>query len=155
MALKRKFDHNSDDIAPIHSKQLKLVPFPNLPIDNDVAMSEAEPMYPEVHHLRLPSDVSSTSSNASPTASPFDIRPSPFFDNTESVNLDSHNFTPSPIQTTKAVGLLQPSNSFTHHGTGCSQIPKLRIACAPGLQGHRTMWSFCEQCGAISMVDTD
>jgi hypothetical protein len=37
--------------------------------------------------------------------------------------------------------------------TGCSQIPKLKVACAPGLGGKRTMWSFCEQCGAISMVD--
>lgn len=39
--------------------------------------------------------------------------------------------------------------------TGCSQIPKLRVACASGLNGQRTMWSFCEQCGAISMVESD
>ena len=37
----------------------------------------------------------------------------------------------------------------------CSQIPKLRMACAAGLNGQRTMWAHCEQCGAIEMVDFD
>ncbi|KIY46168.1 hypothetical protein FISHEDRAFT_31714, partial [Fistulina hepatica ATCC 64428] len=53
------------------------------------------------------------------------------------------------------VGLLQPSPGFSHHGSGCSQIPKLRVACSAGLNDQRTMWSFCEQCGAISMVEQD
>ncbi|KIJ18659.1 hypothetical protein PAXINDRAFT_71105, partial [Paxillus involutus ATCC 200175] len=53
------------------------------------------------------------------------------------------------------VGLMQPVSSFTHHGSHCSQIPKLRVACSAGPDGSRTMWSFCEQCGAISMVDSD
>jgi len=35
----------------------------------------------------------------------------------------------------------------------CTQIPKLRVACASSVNGHRTMWSHCEQCGAISMVE--
>jgi len=47
-------------------KQLKLVPFPYIKIDSDddVAMSEAEPLYPDVAHMRLPSNVSTVSSNA-------------------------------------------------------------------------------------------
>lgn len=45
-----------------------------------------------------------------------------------------------------------PYNYVSSH---CSQIPKLRVACAAGLNGQRTMWSFCEQCGAISMVESD
>jgi len=46
-------------------KQLKLVPFPYIKIESDdVAMSEAEPLYPDVAHMRLPSNVSTLSSNA-------------------------------------------------------------------------------------------
>jgi len=44
-----------------------------------------------------------------------------------------------------------PSTSSSN----CTQIPKLRIACASSGNGQRTMWSHCEQCGAISMVDSD
>lgn len=41
------------------------------------------------------------------------------------------------------------------YSQNCSQIPKLRMACAAGLNGQRTMWAHCEQCGAIEMVDFD
>ncbi|KAF8070312.1 hypothetical protein FPV67DRAFT_1561170 [Lyophyllum atratum] len=127
-------------------------------------MCDAEPLYPELHHSRLPSNVSSTSSDGSsssltnsPAYPSFDLYPLPFFNSEGSVNPNSHNYahyaTQSP--TTPPVGLLQPTGSFAHHGTGCSQVPKLRVACAPGLNGQRTMWSFCEQCGAISMVEND
>lgn len=43
----------------------------------------------------------------------------------------------------------------TPYRTNCIQIPKLKIACATGVNGQRTMWSHCEQCGAISMVESD
>jgi len=163
MAVKRKFDlESSDDDAPNNAKQLKMIPFPNIDSD-DVLMCDAEPLYPEVHS-RLPSNVSSTSSNGSSSpltnssAYPtFDLYPLPFFNSEGSVNPNSHNYAHYATQppTTPPVGLLQPSSSFAHHGTGCSQVPKLRVACAPGLNGERTMWSFCEQCGAISMVEND
>ncbi|THV06801.1 hypothetical protein K435DRAFT_773118 [Dendrothele bispora CBS 962.96] len=65
---------------------------------------------------------------------------------------DSVNSAPTQPQN---VGLLQPYSGFAHHGSHCSSIPKLRVACAPGLNGQRTMWSFCEDCGAISMVNED
>jgi hypothetical protein len=39
--------------------------------------------------------------------------------------------------------------------TNCTQLPKLRMACAAGPGRARTMWSSCEQCGAIAMVDLD
>jgi len=161
MAIKRKFEVEADDVFP-SKKQLKLVPFPHVEADNDVAMSEAEPLCPDTFHIRLPSNASSTSSNSnSPTlettAYPtFDIYPLPFFNNDGSVESNSHSYSHYATQSLdRHSGLLQPSSGFRHHGTGCSQIPKLRVACASGLNGQRTMWSFCEQCGAISMVETD
>ncbi|EDR09145.1 uncharacterized protein LACBIDRAFT_326529 [Laccaria bicolor S238N-H82] len=124
-------------------------------------MSDAEPY---THHLRIPSNASSTSSNASdsplshsPAYPSFDLYPLPFFNGQGTVDLNSHNYShyasQSPIS--PAIGLMQPSPSFTHHGTNCTQIPKLRMACASGPNGHRSMWSLCEQCGAISMIDKD
>ncbi|KAJ6558547.1 hypothetical protein DFH09DRAFT_1163140 [Mycena vulgaris] len=164
MAMKRKFTEDSDDASlngPTNAKQLKLVPFPNYQSDEDSYMSEAQPISYGTHHTRFPSNVSSASStldspsSAFPAYPTFDLYPLPFFGADGTVNPNSHNFAhyaaqqpPSP-----SVGLLQPSGAFTHHGSGCSQIPKLKVACASGLNGQRTMWSFCEQCGAISMVD--
>ncbi|GLB44918.1 hypothetical protein LshimejAT787_1802550 [Lyophyllum shimeji] len=142
MAVKRKFDvEASDDVAPSNAKQLKLIPFPNIDSDDDFHI---------VKWLELPL----TNSPAYPT---FDLYPLPFFNAEGSVNTNSHNYAHYATQTptTPPIGLLQPSNSLIHHGSGCSQVPKLRVACAPGLNGQRTMWSFCEQCGAISMVEHD
>jgi len=165
MAIKRKFDVDFEDAVPHNAKQLKLVPFPNFEADEDTMMFDAEPLFSDVHHSRLSSTTSSASSNSSssplsgsPAASypTFDIYPMPFFNAEGSVNTKSHDYShitrslPSP-----SVGLLQPTSAFVHHGTGCSQVPKLRVACNPGLNGQRTMWSFCEQCGAISMVESD
>ncbi|KAI9510830.1 hypothetical protein F5148DRAFT_498640 [Russula earlei] len=33
------------------------------------------------------------------------------------------------------------------------RFQKLRVACAAGALGQRSMWSHCEQCGAIEMID--
>ena len=45
------------------AKQLKLIPFPNMDFsDSVVAMSDVEPCYPDLHHIRTDSSVSSTSS---------------------------------------------------------------------------------------------
>ncbi|KAF8230166.1 hypothetical protein L208DRAFT_1400874 [Tricholoma matsutake] len=125
-----------------NKKQLKLIPFPNVYVDDDVPMSEAEPLYPEFHHSRAPSDVSSTTSNESnsPLTSSrmlapipfnsfltgpavaaayptFDLYPLPFFTPEGSVNTNSHNYRHYSAQSpTPMVGLLQPSSSFSHHG---------------------------------------
>ncbi|KIM45135.1 hypothetical protein M413DRAFT_17235 [Hebeloma cylindrosporum] len=126
-------------------------------------MSDAEPMYPDVSHSRLQSNASSISSNASdspvthsPAYPTFDIYPLPFFSNSGSVDPESHNYSHYSGQSPNSqIGLMQPSRSFVHHGSNCTQIPKLRVACASGINGQRTMWSHCEQCGAISMVESD
>lgn len=149
--MKRKFEFESDDTTYQSAKQLKMVPFPNYEPDADVAMSDSsssdvEAYYPETHHTRLASNTSTSSSSSdidysSPLYPRFQLY-RPVLDETA---LDS----------AKTVGLLQPASSFSHHGSSCSQIPKLRVACSAGPDGQRTMWSFCEQCGAISMVDSD
>ncbi|KAF8160960.1 hypothetical protein B0H34DRAFT_857497 [Crassisporium funariophilum] len=163
MALKRKLDVDSEDVSPVHTKQLKLVPFPNLEFDTDVTMSEPEPLYPDVHHSRLPSNASSSSSNTSDSPvvgssdyPSFDLYPLPFFGSNDSVDPNSHSYFHYSAQSPHSqVGLRQPTSTFAHHGTNCTQIPKLRIACASSVNGQRTMWSHCEQCGAISMVESD
>ncbi|KAM6502401.1 hypothetical protein JOM56_002378 [Amanita muscaria] len=102
-------------------------------------MDDAEPCYPELYRCRTDSSVSSASSAPSsplvetPIYPLFDLYPHPFFGNEGFVNSDSHN-----------------DSYFT-----CTQVPKLRIACASGPNGQRKMWSLCEQCGAVSIVDTD
>ncbi|EKM80827.1 hypothetical protein AGABI1DRAFT_98948 [Agaricus bisporus var. burnettii JB137-S8] len=126
-------------------------------------MADVEPLYPETFHMRLSSDASSTSSNGSnspvlesPLYPAFNIYPLPFFNDDGSVQSNSHSYSHYANQSLDHhAGLLQPLSGFRHHGSGCSQIPKLRIACSSGLNGQRTMWSFCEQCGAISMVEAD
>ncbi|KAJ2913463.1 hypothetical protein MD484_g6950, partial [Candolleomyces efflorescens] len=168
MGMKRKFDIDSEDIAPVRQKQLKLFPFPNFVADEDVSMSDAESLYPAQFHLRLPSNASSASSSASDsplTYSPpypsFELYPFPPC-TTESEMVDAQPLSLPPNPTAQfpsspsTVGLIQPtSTTFVHHGSNCTQIPKLRIACASGINGQRSMWSHCEQCGAISMVDCD
>ncbi|KAJ4000043.1 hypothetical protein F5050DRAFT_1563794 [Lentinula boryana] len=141
MAMKRKFDGDSDDAVYQNTKQLKLVPFPNYEPDKDCMMSEAQPFY-EHYHFRNTSSASSASSYASgsPTTPPYVSMSS--ISHTNQVSISN-------------VGLLQPHTDFKHHGSSCSTIPKLRVACASGLKGNRTMWSFCEECGAISMVNSD
>ncbi|KAF9264195.1 hypothetical protein L218DRAFT_863460 [Marasmius fiardii PR-910] len=116
-------------------------------------MTEAEPFYA---HTRISSNASSTSSNASnsPTTPPF-IYPSFDIYPIQDDPMNADELASSPQIPSSPVGLLQPTSSFQHHGSNCSQIPKLRVACAPGLNGKRTMWSFCEQCGSISMVNQD
>ena len=106
-------------------------------------MSDAEPLYPEFHHSRAASDVSSTTSNESNSplnssrmsapilinslltstavtaAYPsFDLYPLPFFTSEGSVDANSHNYLYYSAQApTPTVGLLQPSSSFAHHGS--------------------------------------
>ncbi|KAI0044347.1 hypothetical protein FA95DRAFT_1497229 [Auriscalpium vulgare] len=120
--------------------------------------SSASPVTPEQHHLRLDSNSSTTSTGSTPASYPvFNLYPNPFFASTGGVDTDPYAFTrhtPPPSQ--KPVGLLDPKNSLLHHGlVACTQIPKLRMACQSGTNGQRSMWSHCEQCGAIEMIDPD
>jgi len=166
MSLKRKLERDTVGESDRDSKQLRLVPFPSYQADTDVAMSDAlpgisslEPVISEQHHMRLDSGASTSSSSdyGDTTVYPtFTFSPNPFFGSDGSVDIDSHNisrFSDSPPPR-RSVGLLDPKNSFLHHGN-CTQIPKLRVACASSSHGQRSMWSHCEECGAIEMIDSD
>ncbi|KAF9529268.1 hypothetical protein CPB83DRAFT_906226 [Crepidotus variabilis] len=152
MSLKRKLESDYEDSFPA-AKQLKLVPFPNMDIDTDVAMSEAEPLYPDLVHSRLHSTASSVTSSASESLYPtFELYPSAFDGSLNAHSPDS----PSSRQSSPSsqIGLMQPASGFVHHGM-CTQIPKLRVACASGVSGQRSMWTHCEECGAISIIESD
>ncbi|KAI3596989.1 hypothetical protein WG66_006345 [Moniliophthora roreri] len=153
--MKRKFEF--EDASPTNCKQQKLVPFPRYGSDDDSdsMMTEAEPFYT---HSRISSNASTASSDTSgsPAASPYVYPAFDIYPMQDVPMIQADELAPSsPQNPSSPVGLLQPHSSFQHHGANCSQIPKLRIACAPGLNGQRTMWSFCEQCGSISMVNQD
>ncbi|KAF9227297.1 hypothetical protein BS17DRAFT_775252 [Gyrodon lividus] len=153
MAMKRKLDFDTVEDYPQAAKQLKMVPFPGCEPDNDVAMSDSsssdsEHFFSESHHTRLES-TASTSSSSFGALEAVDYG-SPLYP-----RYSAHQPSLDPSELPKVVGLMQPASSFSHHGSHCSQIPKLRVACSAGPEGSRTMWSFCEQCGAISMVDSD
>nr|GAT57720.1 predicted protein [Mycena chlorophos] len=139
--LKRKISElDGVDADGSLAKQTKLFPFPNT-ADDDACMTDIQ--YPEPQQHRFPSSVSDASS-VSPATSPAVYH--------NALPTDAHNLS---AQSSSVVGLLQPSNTFAHHGTSCDQIPKLRVACAaPGPGGIRSLWSFCEVCGAISMVES-
>jgi hypothetical protein len=163
MALKRKLERDTVSESDRDSKQLRLVPFPSYQADTDVAMSDEssdisslEPVISEQHHMRLDSGASTSSSSDFGDATAFTFCPNPFFGPDGSVDINSHNlsrFSDSPPPR-RSVGLLEPKNNFLHHGN-CTQIPKLRVACAANSHGERSMWSHCEQCGAIEMMDPD
>ncbi|PPQ89521.1 hypothetical protein CVT25_012193 [Psilocybe cyanescens] len=147
MAMKRKLEDDSEDVSPI-TKQVKLVPFPNIQVENDAVMFDVEPMYPDLVHSRLQSNASSISSNASDspvTDSPyptFDIYPLPFFSNDGTVDPNSHNFSYYSRQASNSqVGLLQPSKTFVHHGYdahSCRNVACLIIlVCIAGQIAHK------------------
>jgi len=145
MALKRKLD-SSEDVYPINTKQIKLIPFPSAS-DDDVTMSDA-PMYElEAYHTRLSSTASSNSSY-SPAISPSTYPTLELYPEMNSTDFVSS----SPI--TSSLGLLQPKGPMsTSSHQHCTQIPKLRVACSSGPHGQRMMYTLCEQCGCIEMVD--
>ncbi|KDQ57673.1 hypothetical protein JAAARDRAFT_35364 [Jaapia argillacea MUCL 33604] len=115
------------------------------------------------HHVRLDSTGSSSSSSGSPvtpdSAYPsFDLYPFPLaYGDMHTDPQQSNYFLQSPQQSQQAVAMMEPRNtvSMQHYSPNCSQIPKLRVACSTGVSGRRSMWSYCEQCGAIQMVDAD
>ncbi|EKM53880.1 uncharacterized protein PHACADRAFT_257360 [Phanerochaete carnosa HHB-10118-sp] len=176
MSMKRKLSIDFDDeVMYSNAKRPNLFAFPTSELSNDVAMSDASSdadlltpltFAPERHfHSRLNSNASTFSTSSeisslqnSPSSSPcypdFVLYPSVEHDAT--ANSSAYFDSPMTNSPKQSVGLIQPrGTAFTHHGQTCSQIPKLRMACASGPNGQRTMWAHCEQCGAIEMVDFD
>ncbi|KZO92614.1 hypothetical protein CALVIDRAFT_530082 [Calocera viscosa TUFC12733] len=68
---------------------------------------------------------------------------SPFFDSPSTTSPDQDMYSHSPQ-------LLKPLISPTSTCT-CERIPKLQMSC-PKPNGNRSLWSFCDGCGAIGIV---
>lgn len=174
--MKRKLSIDFDEeVAYSNAKRPNLFAFPTSGVDSDVAMSDASSdagLLTPLHfpaerpfHLRLDSNASTFSTSSeipslqnSPSSSPYypDFVLYPSVEQNANTNSPAYFDSPMTNSPKQPVGLIQPRRTaFTHHGQNCSQIPKLRMACASGLNGQRTMWAHCEQCGAIEMVDFD
>lgn len=110
-----------------------MVPFPNCEPDTDVAMSDSLPsdvelFFPENHHSRLHSTASS-SSGSSGFSDGIDYTSRMYYRNSLITEPDIvvcifllalfprvTSIDYQPADPAKAVGLLQPASSFTHHG---------------------------------------
>ncbi|KDN46413.1 hypothetical protein RSAG8_04357, partial [Rhizoctonia solani AG-8 WAC10335] len=104
----------------------------------------------------LASLATTASSHDSPAYPHFDLYPFPTFGDADM--MDSNPAFDSGKQGNRSdstIGLMQPqtiASDFVHHGASCSQIPRLRLASHPGLEGRRSLWSHCIECGAVEMV---
>jgi len=137
MGLKRKLLID-DDYVHVPAKQTKTCPSVDM-MDTDVVMSD-----------------STSDAEDSPLSSYSHLPSSPNYPNfhlypqTASTHFDDLSHRPSSPD--KAVGLMQPAG-FAHNNGNCTRIPKLRVSCESGPGGKRTMWSFCEDCGAVNLVE--
>ncbi|KAG8744444.1 hypothetical protein FRC10_010114 [Ceratobasidium sp. 414] len=157
---KRKFDDceevSSEACTP--TKHTKVAPVTNAIITPDVdmgGMDDAPSPAPSLASL------ATASSQGSPSYPHFDLYPFPSFGGDADMMDPSADprkaFASSHSRSDSGIGLLQPqsmSGDIVHHGINCSQIPRLRMASHPGLDGRRSLWSHCIECGAVEMVST-
>ncbi|KZV82137.1 hypothetical protein EXIGLDRAFT_702935 [Exidia glandulosa HHB12029] len=160
--VKRKFsDELLDTSAAVQfprqaKRQFSYNDLPSATMDVDMAMD-----------CDASAHTSSSTPEQSPTALPaqgeapsqypaFDLYPLPSFAMDCDMGMQTNNTQPTtPVDDAK-VGIMQPTTAHVGgsvHGPHCTSIPKLRLSCSAGLMGRRTMWTHCEQCGAIEMVE--
>lgn len=161
MMAKRKFDDSEDlsyqTYAPAKHSKVAPVTEPIVTEDIDMGMDDAPSPAPSLASL-----ATTASSQGSPSYPNFDLYPFPTFGDADMMDSNSapdfrKNSGSTSSRSDSNVGLLQPqtvSGDFVHHGTNCSQIPRLRMASHPGLDGRRSLWSHCIECGAVEMVTT-
>ncbi|KAH7108109.1 hypothetical protein BKA62DRAFT_667086 [Auriculariales sp. MPI-PUGE-AT-0066] len=155
--VKRKFDDElmlADEQLTQHKakRQFLSLEVQSMDVDMDITMDQSSsPVTAGTSTLDSSPVhiVTALPSNEPQVAYPsFDLYPLPGMDVDTTVS--------SSIPATPAVGLMQPASQaggFAQHGPQCTTIPKLRMSCAAGMYGRRTMWTHCETCGAIEMVE--
>jgi len=139
MAVKRKFEAELDGATDYSAaKQMKLIPFPSYEPDMDVDVTMSEPPLVNTDLLAFHSRLSSSVSTAS------------------SDYCTSDSYSPSESPSHSSLSLCHPPSTlnFSHTRPDCAQIPKLRVSCEAGPNGQRSMWSMCEECGAVQMLDS-
>ncbi|CAE6489391.1 unnamed protein product [Rhizoctonia solani] len=151
---KRKFDDAEelvqDTYVPVKHTKVAPITEPMVTEDVDMGSDDAPSPAPSLASL-----ATTASSHNSPAYPHFDLYPFP----TSGDGMDSNPAFDSMKhgRSDSTVGLMQPqtiASDFVHHGANCSQIPRLRIASHPGLDGRRSLWSHCIECGAVEMVST-
>ncbi|KAF8588712.1 hypothetical protein K439DRAFT_585252 [Ramaria rubella] len=159
MGIKRKFEVDVE--SAVHSyrpmKQIRVTPAQRTLLQpEDIAMEDVSVDSFEVS--------SHSFDSGSPSYPSFDLYPFPSYGSNDvdmnGVNQTYNNSTSESRTSSNAseenkarVGLMQPKASFVHNVSNCFQIPRLRVACESGINGHRTLWSQCDNCGAIDMID--
>ncbi|KZT56158.1 hypothetical protein CALCODRAFT_509640 [Calocera cornea HHB12733] len=101
------------------------------------ASSSILPSYPNLQIYTPLNPLDSSTSLDTPSAQ------SPFFETTSINPPDQYTYSPE-------AQLLKPLVSPTST-CGCERIPKLQMSCAKP-NGNRSLWSFCDGCGAIGIV---
>jgi len=157
MNAKRKFDDCEEPSyeAYIPIKHTKVAPTTEAIVTQDIDMDDDAPSPAP----SLASLATTASSQGSPAYPNFDLYPFPSYGGDADM-MDSEfdprkSFASTSSRSDSNVGLLQPqsmSGDLIHHGASCSQIPRLRMASHPGLDGRRSLWSHCIECGAVEMV---
>ncbi|CAE6474236.1 unnamed protein product [Rhizoctonia solani] len=153
---KRKFD-DAEELAheayvPIKHTKVTAIAEPMVTEDVDMGGDDAPSPAPSLASL-----ATTASSHNSPAYPHFDLYPFPTSGDADMIDSDP-GFDPrkqASGRSDSTVGLMQPqtiASDFVHHGANCSQIPRLRLASHPGLDGRRSLWSHCIECGAVDMV---
>ncbi|KAF8518757.1 hypothetical protein JB92DRAFT_2901558 [Gautieria morchelliformis] len=160
MALKRKLEVEVDaeEASYRPMKQLRVTSVQSTAMHQaDVAMGDASYEPPSASTSEFDSD-------ASTSIPAFDMYPFPSYE-PSGVQMDgvTESFVHSPSESRTSsnasegskpcLGLMQPKPSFVHNVSNCYQIPRLRVSCESGIGGQRTLWTQCDQCGAIDMID--
>lgn len=152
---KRKFDDAQelahDAYVPIKHTKVAPTAEPMVTEDIDMGSDDAPSPAPSLASL-----ATTASSHNSPAYPHFDLYPFPTSGDADMMDsnpvFDSRKHADRSDST---IGLMQPqtiASDFIHHGANCSQIPRLRLASHPGLDGRRSLWSHCIECGAVEMV---
>lgn len=151
---KRKFD-DAEELAHdayVPVKHTKVAPIAEPVVTEDVDMGSDDAPSPAPS---LASLATTASSHNSPAYPHFDLYPFPTSGDADMMDSNPAFDPRKQARSDSTVGLMQPqtaANDFIHHGANCSQIPRLRIASHPGLDGRRSLWSHCIECGAVEMV---
>ncbi|KAL5631966.1 hypothetical protein ACGC1H_000107 [Rhizoctonia solani] len=152
---KRKFDDAEELFQDTHvsTKHTKVAPMVEPVVTEDVDMGSDDAPSPAPS---LASLATTASSHNSPAYPHFDLYPFPTSGDADMME-SNPAFDYMKQRSDSTVGLMQPqtiAGDFVHHGANCSQIPRLRLASHPGLEGRRSLWSHCIECGAVEMVST-
>jgi hypothetical protein len=156
--VKRKFDDelaHADEQLTYHKAKRQFLSLDVQSMDVDMSMGTESSTSPLTAGTGTSDSSPVQVATALPSSEPQVVYPS--FDIYPLPGMDVDNPAGAPTSS-NFIGLVQPQ-SYSHaggsaqHGPQCTTIPKLRMSCSVGLFGKRSLWTHCETCGAIEMVE--